>query len=195
MRTRLILALSWLLLASGLTLAGIILLSVGQPDPIYGIAVGIAVALPALLTFIQELARSGTSARAKTVVVLGLLSFTTSFGLFAWMEAGAMRVSVEMNNLRVYPSVQNGETKVERQPGTDYLSPGTDQELWIRLMIPPSLRQPCYAAAPLVCSSADAALAAFGRSQSDLDWTVSLAGTSLTSLLTTSLLAWHFTRR
>ncbi len=195
MRTRLILALSLVLLASGLMLAGVILLSVGQPDPLYGVAVGIFASLPALFTFIHELARSRASARVQTLIILGLLSFIISFGLFAWMEAGTIRVSVEVNNLTPRVSVQNEQIEVERRPGIDYLPPGTDRELWMRFLIPPSLHRSCYAADPLVCSSADTALAAFGGSRSDRAWAMSLVGTSLISLLTTGPLAWLFTRR
>ncbi len=192
-RSRLIRALLLLLLASGLTLAGVILLSVGLPDPLFGIAVGIFAALPALLTFIHELARSSPSARVKTLVTLSLLSFIISFVLFAWMEAGAIRVSVETNNLLLSASGQNGKTEVQPQPGVDYLPPGADQELWVRFMVPPSLSKPCYTADPLVCSSVSAAMAGYGPS--DQAWAMSLVGTGLISLLTTGWLVWGFTRR
>ncbi len=191
-RSRLIRAVALLLAASGLTLAGVILLSVGQPDPLYGIAVGIFAALPALLTFIHELALSSPSARVKTLVTLGLLSFIVSFGLFAWMEAGAIRISVETNNLLLSTSGRDGKTEVQPQPGVDYLPPGADQELWMRFMVPPSLGKPCYTADPLVCSSVSAAMAA--TEPSDRAWAVSLVGTSLISLLTTGWLVWEFTR-
>ncbi len=191
-RSRLIRAVLLLLLASGLMLAGVVLLGVGQLDPLYGIAIGIFAALLAWLPLIHELALSGPSARVKTLVILSLLSFVASFGLFAWMEAGAIRFSVETKNLPPYASIENGKIAPKYQPGINYLPPGADQELWIRFMVPPSLARPCYTADPLVCSSVSAALAAF--EQSDRAWAVSLVGTSLISLLTTGLLARHFTR-
>jgi hypothetical protein len=193
-RSHLVRVVLWLLLASGLTLAGVILLSVGLPDPLYGIAVGIFAALPASLTFIHELALSSPSARVKTLVTLSLLSFIISFVLFAWMEASAIRVSVVTSNLLLHPSIENGKIEVKPRPGVDYLPPGAEQELWVRFMVPPSLGKPCYTADPLVCSSVSAALATFERSQSDWGWALTQAGTSFISLLTTGLLARNFTR-
>jgi hypothetical protein len=141
------------LLASLLAPVGILLLAADQPDPVFGIAVGIVTSLPALVPGIQRLAQNRPSARAKTLFILGFLSVAVSLGLFARIETEAMRVSVDMANLMPRIYMENGGIRVEHGASKDYYPPGAGQELW------------------------------------------SLAGTSLSSLVTTSLLAWHFTRR
>jgi hypothetical protein len=156
------------------------------------VLVGALVSLLALLSPVRRLCRRSLGSRIAVICILGLVSFVISFGLWTRLTAeaayvfGTMVMVDTFDPERIPAATWPPETLVNK--------PFVIQELWMRLLIPPSMRRPCYAGEAWVCGLADDVLPA---TSDRWRWTSYLqdVGVACVPVLTSSVLAWLFTRK
>ena len=156
------------------------------------VLVGALVSLLALLSPVRRLCRRSLVARIAAICILGLVSFVISFGLWTRLNAeaayvfGTMVMADTFDPERIPTATWPPETLVNK--------PFVIRELWMRLLIPPPVRQPCYADEAWVCGLADDVLPA---TSNRWKWQSYLRDVGMASVpvLTSSVLAWLFTRK
>jgi hypothetical protein len=152
--------------------------------------VGALLALPARVPPIRKLARRFAAARVALIVILGLLSYLIVFMPLARLGADAIYT---FGTWRGHGGLGFGAITFFTEPQN--IKSAIIDELWVRQMIPPPLRQPCYSPQAKVCQRADAIAAAAGPSNWDNGAYFQLAGTGLVSVAANVYLVWLFTRR
>ena len=156
------------------------------------VLVGALVSLLALLSPVRRLCRRSLVARIAVICILGLVSFVISFGLSIRLNAeaayvfGTMVMVDTFDPERIPTATWPPETLVDK--------PFVIRELWMRLLIPPPVRRSCYAGEAWVCGLADDVLPATSDRWSCKSY---LQGVGMASVpvLTSSVLAWLFTRK
>ena len=120
------------------------------------------------------------------------VSFVISFGLWTRLNAEAAYVFGTMVMVDTFDPERI--PTATWPPETLANKPFVIRELWTRLLIPPPVRRPCYAGEAWVCGLADDVLPATSDRWSWKSYLqdVGLAGVSV---LTSSVLAWLFTRK
>ena len=129
-----------------------------DPGPFIVVAVGLVllgalISLPALLSPVRSLCRRSTGARIAVICILGFVSLAVGFGLWTRLHAEAAYVFgtfVMVDTFdpdRIPTATWPPETQVNR--------PFVVRELWTRLLVPPTVRRPCYAREAWVCELAD----------------------------------------
>jgi hypothetical protein len=143
--------------------------------------IGALASLVVLIPPIRKLGRRSRIARAAEVVVIGVVSFAISFGLFTRLGA---EVAYIFSTIGTPPW----------QEVYDPLRPAIVEELWMRELVPPPWRQPCYTSDTVVCQRADWATPGGEASGS---WGAYLRGIGiyLVSSLAGGSLSWVFTRK
>jgi hypothetical protein len=145
-----------------------------------------------LLSPVRRLCRRSLVARIAVICILGLVSFVISFGLWTRLSAeaayvfGTMVMVDTFDPERIPTATWPPETLVNK--------PFVIRELWMRLLIPPSMRQSCYAGEAWVCGLADDVLPATSDRWSWKSY-VQDVGMASVPVLTSSVLAWLFTRK
>ena len=151
---------------------------------------GIILSLAALIRPIRDLALRSFTARVIVIAGIGLISFSTVFPLYTHFEvwAGYLFSVVPL------PSVPEAREALDSEE--EWLIYERDgerivHELFIRAMIPPPLRQPCYGSEISLCQVADKALGHL------LSWKRYLFRVlfSSCSVVIGSSLAWYYTRK
>jgi hypothetical protein len=114
------------------------------------------------------------------LLLFGLLAFVIGFVLLTWLGA--------IGNYAL------GETNLPAAGVFLASKTAIVNELWVRRMVPPSLRRPCYARREAVCRQADVVVsgdeAAWGQ---ETYWT--MVGTAFLSALISGLLVLFMTPR
>ena len=156
------------------------------------VLVGALVSLLALLSPIRRLCRRSLVARIAVICILGLVSFVIGFGLWTRLNAEAAHVFGTMIIVDTFDAERT--PTATWPPETLANKPFVIRELWTRLLIPPPVRRPCYAGEAWVCGLTDDVLPATSDRWSWKSYLqdVGLAGVSV---LTSSVLAWLFTRK
>jgi hypothetical protein len=142
--------------------------------------IGALASLVVLIPPIRKLARRNATARQVAVFIIGLLSLVIAFGLYTRLGAEVHYIFGTIGA----PPWQEAE---------DPYKPAVVREIWMRLLVPPSLQRPCYAGEAVVCEKADW-IAPIAR---DGGWGTYLGsvGICLISALAGGFLAWLFTTR
>jgi hypothetical protein len=149
---------------------------------------GALVSLLALLPPIRRWCWRNPAARIVTLCALALASFGISFMLWT-------RLAAEVSS--IYSTLVAIDT-FDRPPSTGPTQPDTSRpfvirELWLRQLVPPSLRRTCYAQEGAICHLADTIMAnvpdMWGRRAY-----LEEIGTALISMISASALAWLWTR-
>jgi hypothetical protein len=150
--------------------------------------VGAFISLPALLRPVRRSCQRRLAARGAVLCVLGLVSFVIGFGGLTRLEAQATYIFGTIGIVDFEPE----EARVTRPPEAN--EPFVVRELWVRLLLPPPLRQRCYTSEAWVCAEADKLVPAtsecWGWSSYWLD-----VGLGSVSVVANSMLVWLFTRR
>jgi hypothetical protein len=156
------------------------------------VLVGALVSLLALLSPVRRICRRSLVARIAAICILGLVSFVISFGLWTRLSAEAAHVFGTMVIVDTFDAERT--PTATWPPETLANKPFVIRELWTRLLIPPPVRRSCYAGEAWVCGLADDVLPATSDRWSWKSYLqdVGLAGVSA---LTSSVLAWLFTRK
>ncbi len=143
--------------------------------------IGALVSLVVLIPPIRKLGRRSRIARAAEVVVIGVVSFAISFGLFTRLGAEVAYIFSMI-------------VPLTGQEIDDPLRPAIVEELWMRALVPPPWQQPCYTSDTLVCQKADWTMPG---SETTGDWGAYLIsiGLCLVSSLAGGALAHLFTRK
>ncbi len=148
------------------------------------LVIGFVISLPALIPPIRRLGRRSQASRIGEVAILGVLAFLVCFVALNRIEAEASRIFINLN-----PDTQTF-VKIDES-----LWPATVRELWLRGMIPPSLRQRCYTQNESVCSQVDLiGDNLFGR-QNPWSGYLLIAGPSLVPTLFCMVFVWQHTRQ
>jgi len=151
--------------------------------------IGALIALVALLAPIRRLAQSNWIARTITLTVLGLLSLAVGFGIWPKFIADVDYV---------FSTAVTWDTFEPRTGGVRWpyegKRPAIVNELWIRKLVPPPMRQTCYSDDAEVCSVVDDISA---RYKTNWGWIGYLRDFSISSVsvLACTALVWGFTRR
>lgn len=150
---------------------------------------GALISLVALLAPVRRLARRSSIARITTLVVLALMSLALGFGFWTRLSAEAVYafstfVVVDTFDPRtssvIWPHEENKLAIVN--------------ELWIRLLVPPPLRQTCYTDDADVCSMVNDLPPHAGANWSWMGYLRDISIGSV-SVLTCTGIAWRFTGR
>ena len=157
------------------------------------ILIGALVSLVALVPPIRRWCRRSVAARITTICTLGLVSFVISFGGYTRLYAEAIYavgtiVHVDTFDPNIKPTVTPIETYYQRS------RPVVVNEVWIRLLIPPGVRQSCYAEEAWICDLADDVKFS-GWDQRGWGAYLLDVGMACVSVVTSGVLVWRFTRR
>lgn len=154
------------------------------------ILIAVLVALLALVAPIRKLCLRSERARVATITLLGLLSLSVTFGLLTWLAAQTANYAVS------YGGVQSLDIETEQDRLIAYVvdQQTITKELWARSLVPPPLRQACYTDVHHICETADAAVQ---RTAGLWDWRSygTSLGLGVISTISSTILAWVFTRR
>ena len=152
---------------------------------------GALISTPTLLPPIRRLCRRNTVARAAVIGLLAFVAFGASFGLATRLGA---EVDYIFSNLTIVDTFDASKPSYVAQP-PDYEAnrPYVVQELWVRHMIPPPLRQRCYTTQAWVCEKANQVLP--GSSIWSSSSYVKGVGLASISMVAGGMLAWLFTQR
>ena len=156
------------------------------------VLMGALTSLLTLLSPVRRLCRRSLVARIAAICILGLVSFGISFGLWTRLSAeaayvfGTMVMVDTFDPERIPTATWPPETLVNK--------PFVIRELWTRLLIPPPVRRSCYAGEAWVCGLADDVLPATSDRWSGQSYLQDV-GTAGVPALTSSVLAWLFTRK
>jgi len=153
--------------------------------------IGALISLFVFLPPVRKLCRRSLPARGVTICIVGAVSFVIGFGLLTRLNA---QVTYLFGTMAVVDTFGPGGAEVTWPPDAEANKPHVVQELWVRLLIPPGVRQPCYTSQAWVCDAADDVLpATSGR----WGWQPYLrdVGIGCVPAVTSGLLGWSFTRR
>ena len=167
------------------------ILLIGIPTLVPPVLIGLAVLVPPL----RKRAQHNSTTRWMEILLVGLVAFVICFGLWTFLKAQFDYLSP---NIIVYP-----ETPPSPYPNwqTDWMAekPALVREFWVRALIPPSLRRPCYTSATNICHIAEYVLDLIffwspdrRQDENQLYWT--LIGLAAFSALIGSAVAWLVTR-
>jgi protein-S-isoprenylcysteine O-methyltransferase Ste14 len=166
-----------------------------DPGPFIVVAVGLVllgalISLLALLSPVRSLCRRSTGARIAVICILGFVSLTVGFGL--WTRLNAQVAYVFGTFVMVDTFDPDRIPTATWPPETQENRPFVVRELWVRLLVPPAVRRPCYAREAWVCELADDVLPA---SSDRWNWTSYLqdVAVSCVPVLASTVLGWFFT--
>lgn len=154
------------------------------------ILIGALVSLPALLPPLRKLCRRSPAARIATICMLGLAALVVTFGLYTRLEAEVFYIFGARFVIDTFdPEI--GAIPAEL-PEYQANKPLVIRELWLHLLSPPPLRQPCYTT-EMVC---DLVRGLTPDPSTTWSWPAYFLriGISLVPALTSAVLVWIFTR-
>jgi len=153
--------------------------------------IGALISLSALLPPMRRLCRRSLAARGVAICTVGALSFVIGFGLLTRLNA---EVAYLFGTMTIVDTFGPGPAEVSWPPEVEANKPYVAQELWVRLLIPPGVRQPCYTSRAWVCDAAEDVLPATSERWG---WQPYLrdVGIGCVPAVTSGLLGWFFTRK
>ena len=146
---------------------------------------------PPVLANLPEFAIPPPFTVHRSPVTLAFVAFAASIGL-------GTRLGAEVDYIFAYQTIvdtfdASRPAYVARPPEYEANRPYVARELWVRLLIPPPLRQRCYTSIDWVCEKADQVLPGSSTwGSSSYFKGVGLAGIPM---LVSGTLAWLFTQR
>ncbi|CAG0928704.1 hypothetical protein TFLX_01026 [Thermoflexales bacterium] len=162
---------------------------------IISITIGVIIALLAVFALPVRPWISRTAKRRSSVALLvAFIAFLTSF--LVWTLLGASLRDV------FTPSLGASNNWIGMLPEYQKNRPAVIKEVWIRQIVPPSLRQACYTDRIEICDLADC-LESASQECPDVPWRdiekeqanyLNMIGICGIAALTGSLVAWRFTR-
>ena len=152
---------------------------------------GALISALALLPPIRRLCQRNTVARAAIIGLLAFVAFVASFGLATRLGAEVDYVFANLITVDTFDSSR--PAYFARPPDYEANRPFVVQELTVRLLIPPPLRQRCYTSVAWVCEKADQVLP--GSSIWGSSSYLKGVGLASISMVVSGLLAWLFTQR
>ena len=155
------------------------------------VLVGAFISLLALLWPVRRSCQRSLAVRGAVLCVLGLMSFVIGFGGLTWLGA---QVTYYGFGTVVIDTFEPGGARVARTPEAEAKERLIVRELWVRLLLPPSLRQRCYTSEAWVCNEVDEVVPATSNVGSWSSY-LRLVGMGSVSAIASSMLVWLFTRR
>ena len=151
---------------------------------------GLGVALLARLPAVRRRARARPAGRAGLIVGLGLLAFALAFVGWTRLNVKITFVfdSIIVDDIYPHPPNWQADLQVHRD--------ALEQELWLRSLLPPALRRPCYSDQKIICRLAkdmETAQTRWFPTSLEQSYLESL-GVAAVSALAAGLGAWWFTR-
>jgi hypothetical protein len=152
--------------------------------------IGAFVSILVLIPPLREFGRRSKNGRVAIIAVVAILSLGISFGLLTRLNA---LVNYVFSLVSPPPTLEVVGDPPVLQPPEDPLRSKIIQELWMRELIPPVMRQPCYSPNTIVCQKADKVQDEWKSGNPGAYW-ITLGICSLSSI-TGGVLAWVFTRK
>jgi hypothetical protein len=151
--------------------------------------IGALVSLLALLQPVHRWGQRNPAARGALLCILGLVSFVISFSGLTRLEAQA---TYHFGVMTIVDTFGPAGARIITPPKVN--ESFVISELWVRLLLPPSLRPPCSTGEAWVCAQADRVVSA---TSAQWGWSAYWMGVELGSVsaVASSILGWLFTRQ
>ena len=155
--------------------------------------IGALVSLVTLAPPIRRQCQRNRAARIAATCILGLVSFVSIFGLVTRLEAEAACVFGTTVHVDTFDPEKAAPT-MTWPPEAKANKPQVVRELWTRLLVPPAMKQTCYAREGWICDLADDVTPA-GWAEWGWGSYLQAVGMASVSVVMSSVLVWFLTRR